>query len=214
MSNYNLISIYKTSKYLSTHLCLDFPLQVSINGVGFHAEYAVFYNNVCMLYYLNEFCCCFTVFKLLITKVPQCVQCYYYRVTQCLCSQGHLHLLAIKVDMLVCYLVGCMQSIFCLDIVELNNVWPPDFSSGTVCVRESVSERGCVSVHVCIYVFITYKKCICEYIWKELQKARERFWYDQSHDAHSCMGHVKLPTNTHIIGLSFTFREMLRKVHW
>ncbi len=29
-----------------------------------------------------------------------------------------------------------------------------------VCLRESVSERGCVCVHMCIYLFITYTKCI------------------------------------------------------
>ncbi len=40
-----------------------------------------------------------------------------------------------------------------------------------VCVRESVSERGCVCVHVCIYLFITYKKCICEICLKRVAES-------------------------------------------
>lgn len=38
-SNYNLISSNKISKYLSTQLCLGFPLQASINRVGFHGNH-------------------------------------------------------------------------------------------------------------------------------------------------------------------------------
>ncbi len=39
----------------------------------------------------------------------------------------------------------------------------------------SVKEGVYVFTCVFIYLFITYKKCICEYVLKELQKARERF---------------------------------------
>lgn len=81
-------------------------------------------------YYLNEFSRCFTVFKLWVAQVPQCAESHCYWATQCLRSQGHLHLLVVEVDMLVCDLVCSMQSVLRLHIVETNDVFPVDGASG------------------------------------------------------------------------------------
>ena len=50
--------------------------------------------------------------------------------TQSLSSQGHLHLLVVEVDMLVCDFVCSMQSILHLNIIEMNDVLPVNGASG------------------------------------------------------------------------------------
>ncbi len=74
-----------------------------------------------------------------------------------------------------------------LPVISLPAPWVWEREKGCVCVcvweRVSVKEGVYVFTCVFIYLFITYKKCIYEYVWKELQKAREIFWYDQIHDA-------------------------------
>ncbi len=82
-----------------------------------------------------------------------------------------------------------------------------------VCERESVSERGCVCVYVCIYllhrksVYVSMSEKSCKKRGRDFDMTRAMMLtavWDISNN-------LQILTS---IGLRFTFREMLRKVHW